>query len=140
MRGLALGLCLTFSLIPIRPDRQAPAVPDIEQLQGTWEVIAFETPESKLDAAALKKYPKLIIKGNEYRWSTGGSGIFKLDPTRSPKGVDYGMPPGQGSEGIYELQGDIFRDCIAPAGKSRPITFGTPPGSGYILQVYRRVR
>ena len=141
MRCLALSLMAVVSLIPVRPDRYPPPTPDIERLQGTWEVIAFETPQGPLDAAALKNYPKLIIQGNVYRWSTGGAGTLKLDPARQPKGVDFGSLDGTGTirEGIYEIEGNTFRDCIAPPGQPRPILFGTPAGSGYIMQVYRRI-
>lgn len=141
MRTFASYLLVTLALIPVRPDRAPPAPPDLERLQGTWEVVVFETPDQKLDAQTLKNYPKLIIQGNTYRWSSGGGGTLKLDPNQRPKAVDFGQSEGPGGirEGIYEVEGDTFRDCISPQGQPRPTQFSTPPGSGYILQVYRRV-
>jgi hypothetical protein len=64
---------------------------------------------------------------------------MKIDATKMPKLVDYTLG-GQVYLGIYDLQGDIFRDCIAPPGKERPIDFTVPRGSGRMHFVYRRVK
>jgi uncharacterized protein (TIGR03067 family) len=141
MKPLAITLCLAATLIPVRPDRHAPPPDDLQMLQGTWEVVEFVTPENKLDKETLKNFAKLIIKGNVYRWTTGGSGTIKLDPSRTPKAVDFGPVNGEGPShlGIYEVNGDTFRDCIAAPGQGRPNSFETPQGSGFTYQVYRRI-
>jgi hypothetical protein len=40
--------------------------------------------------------------------------------------------------GIYELHGDNYKVCFAPAGKPRPNELTSKPGNGYILQVWVR--
>ena len=40
--------------------------------------------------------------------------------------------------GIYELDGDIYKYCLAPAGKARPTAFNSEPGSGHSLGVSKR--
>jgi uncharacterized protein (TIGR03067 family) len=117
---------------------------DFENLQGTWTVIDYETQNGKMDAQSLKNHSKLVIKGNAYGWGSPGSGTFKIDPTKTPKTVDYHQGPGNNPNqiwlGIYEIHGDTFRDCIAPPGQPRPKDFSTPPGSGHIMQVHKRMR
>jgi len=40
--------------------------------------------------------------------------------------------------GIYELEPDSYKVCFAPAGKPRPTEFASTPGSGQILQLWKR--
>jgi uncharacterized protein (TIGR03067 family) len=47
---------------------------------------------------------------------------------------------GQISLGIYEIAGDDYKVCFAPPGKDRPKEFSSKPGSGYILQVWKRAK
>ncbi len=41
-------------------------------------------------------------------------------------------------QGIYEVNGDTYRYCIAPAGKDKPNEFSSKEGSGHILMVLKR--
>jgi uncharacterized protein (TIGR03067 family) len=40
--------------------------------------------------------------------------------------------------GIYELDGDTYKYCLAPAGKPRPKDFTSRAGSGHSLGVSKR--
>ena len=145
MLRFTLTVLLFLPLAPVRTDRAKDQPSDADKLQGTWQVVAFETPEAKLTPDQLRDYAKLTIKGSEYTWSTGGKGSFKLDPVKNPKAVDYLAGPADANPpvraAIYEfIDADTFRDCMAPAGMPRPTEFSTPPGSGQLLLVYRRVR
>ena len=40
--------------------------------------------------------------------------------------------------GIYELDGDTYRYCLAPAGKPRPTEFASKEGSGHSLGASQR--
>ena len=40
--------------------------------------------------------------------------------------------------GIYELDGDTYKFCLAPAGKPRPTEFTSKEGSGHSLGVSKR--
>ena len=70
------------------------------------------------------------------------SGVFKIDEAKRPKEIDIMDETGALNEktklGIYELSGDIYKYCLAPAGKPRPMAFVSMPGSGHSLGVSRR--
>jgi uncharacterized protein (TIGR03067 family) len=52
--------------------------------------------------------------------------------------VTEGPDKGKTFLGIYELSGDDYKVCFAPAGKGRPVEFSSKEGSGNILQVWKR--
>jgi uncharacterized protein (TIGR03067 family) len=146
MRYLAMSAILAASLA--LPDRPAPVVPpkpkedaDLEKLQGAWEVI--ETNQNGRVQNVIGQR-NLIIKGDRFGWSEPDDGTFKLDPTKTPKTIDYWLgsanDPSKAWQGIYELNGDTFRDCMAPPGQPRPTEFAVPPGSGRTMQTFRRVK
>jgi uncharacterized protein (TIGR03067 family) len=141
MRWLILGvLAINVAL----PDRPAPApvkpmVNDLAKLDGLWAVASYEFDGGQLGANEIATYPKLVIKNGTYRWTSGATAnTMKVDSTTNPKQVEYTLG-GQIYLGIYELNGDIFRDCIAPPGRPRPMDFTVPRGSGRMYFVYRRV-
>ncbi len=145
MRLFALSLLVAALAVPDRPAPGDSGRDELAKLDGAWAVVAYEYDGGKLSDDQLNTYPRLIIKAGTYRWSTAEfGGVFKIDATKRPKLVAYthgeGPTNGQVQLGIYELQGDIFRDCIGPPGKARPREFSVPPGSGHTLFVYRRVR
>ena len=43
------------------------------------------------------------------------------------------------TKGIYLLQGDVLRYCIAAPGRPRPTEFATTKGDGYTLVVLKRI-
>jgi uncharacterized protein (TIGR03067 family) len=71
-----------------------------------------------------------------------GAGTFKLDPTKRPKTIDItfteGKHKGKTVPGIYEIESDAFRVCIARDGDERPAEFSARLGSGRTLVVYKR--
>jgi uncharacterized protein (TIGR03067 family) len=145
MRYLALSILTLTFVVPDRPAPVDAAKDELAKLDGTWAVVVYEYDGGRLSEDQISNYPKLIIKGGTYRWSSAEfGGTMKVDPTRTPKQVDYthgdGPTKGQVQIGIYQLQGDIFRDCIGPPGKDRPREFSVPTGSGNTLFVYRRVK
>jgi uncharacterized protein (TIGR03067 family) len=145
MRLFSLTVMLAAVFAPDRPNPTEPPKPpimDFELPQGTWVVVEYQTENGPMDPASVANHPKLIIKGNNYSWANSGGGTFKIDPKLAPKHVDYtvGNLQAQAYLGIYELNGDTFRDCMATPGRPRPTDFTTPPGSGRIMMVYRRVR
>jgi uncharacterized protein (TIGR03067 family) len=145
MRSFALSMLVATLAVPDRPPPVDSAKDELAKLDGTWAVVAYEYDGGRLPDDQLNAYPRLIMKAGTYRWSTAQfGGDMKIDLTQTPKAVDYthgeGPMKGQVQLGIYELQGDIFRDCIAPPGKDRPREFAVPAGSGNTLFVYRRVK
>lgn len=143
MRYLAMSILLTLSTAPDRPNpTPAPPQNDQELIQTTWRVVVWQTENGQMDPETLKNYARLTFKDGKYHWSSGGGGTYAIDPNKSPKTVDYVIAgaAGQLYKGIYELNGDTLRDCMAPPGRERPTDFTTPPGSGHILMVYKRVK
>ncbi len=67
-------------------------------------------------------------------------GIFKLDPTKQPKAIDYtdtfGADAGKTFLAIYSLKGDELIFCAAGEGHARPTEFKTKLGQ--VLRVNRR--
>src|SRR5262249_21126485 len=68
---------------------------------------------------------------------TPGGWVFRLDPSRQPKAVDFlltsGPHQGKTVRAIYALDGDELRVYLAPAGQARPTTFAANTGWLYIL-------
>ncbi len=73
---------------------------------------------------------------------TSQKGIIKVDPSKTPKWMDSkatnDAAKGELSLGIYKIAGDDYKVCFAPPGKDRPKKFSSIPGSGQILQVWKR--
>jgi uncharacterized protein (TIGR03067 family) len=73
-------------------------------------------------------------------------GTYQIDPTKKPQTIDFtplkgGRAEAQGKPqlGIYELDGDTFRYCVAYSGNPRPTEFTTnKPNGGQALQAYVR--
>jgi uncharacterized protein (TIGR03067 family) len=118
---------------------------DLEKLQGDWGVasqvvdgkkVADDEAQTlfrtvKADAYTVFFYDKPISKGT-----------FTIDATAKPKTIDA-RPAGAAKDappllGIYEIEGDTYRVCFAPAGKERPKDFNCPEGSGHTLTVWKR--
>jgi uncharacterized protein (TIGR03067 family) len=120
---------------------------DLKNLEGTWVLVSASRDGKELSEAERKK-TKITFAGNKYDFpdeagiSTSQKGVIKIDPTKSPKWMDSrstsAADKGKVSLGIYELKGDDYKVCFAPPGKKRPKTFSAKPGSGRILQVWKR--
>jgi uncharacterized protein (TIGR03067 family) len=63
---------------------------------------------------------------------------FRLDATQDPKEIDFTNRAGSTSYGIYSLEGDTLKICIAPAGGERPAEFTSKPRSKRSLIVLKR--
>ena len=126
--------------------KEDEAKKDLAKLQGTWTLVSGERDGKKFTQEEIKQ-SKLIVKGNTWRIpksnvGTSQEGTFTLDPTKKPKWTDSttGSGPDKGKtwKGIYELEGDTQKVCLAPPGKDRPKEFTSKAGSGYIVQVWKR--
>jgi len=118
---------------------------ELKDFQGTWVLVSADRDGKKVPEG---KGVKLRIEGNRYSLTQessaviGHRGSFVLDPAKKPKATDVsvaeGPDKGKTFLGIYELSGDDYKVCFAPAGKDRPKDFSSKAGSGYILQVWKR--
>jgi len=117
---------------------------DLEKLQGTWNVSALEvegaaTPEAMLENA------QVTVKGKRFTSSGMGAtyeGSLKLDSSANPGQIDmqFDAGPEQGNVnlGIYKLDGDTWKLCLAMRGTVRPKRFASPAGSGFALETLTR--
>jgi uncharacterized protein (TIGR03067 family) len=117
---------------------------DLAPRQGTWKRVAAEVDGKETPAGELKG-TTLTIEGDRYTLKQAGqvrTGTLKLDSTKSPKQIDIisaaGPNKGKSLAGIYELQGNTFRYCVAQPGKARPTEFSAKAGSGLGLFVNQR--
>jgi uncharacterized protein (TIGR03067 family) len=119
---------------------------DLQAFKGTWRLSSREV-DGKKDS---DEWVKDVIATND------GSGTFsvrrgdkvideatvKLDPTQNPKTIDVtfteGEHKGKTVLGIYEIEGDAFRVCVARPADERPSEFSAKAGSGRTLIVYKR--
>jgi uncharacterized protein (TIGR03067 family) len=123
---------------------------DLGKLQGTWSTVSLVSDGKTLVDENAPPQPgpttKLAYKGNQWKIIVGdktvASGVVRIDSTRIPKEIDIldetGMKNGKTKLGIYELDGDTYKYCLAPAGKPRPAEFSSKEGSGYSLGVSKR--
>jgi uncharacterized protein (TIGR03067 family) len=143
---LSRFLILTAGLLLAAP---SAGQDDVARLQGTWRTVSLVNDGKVLVGENVPpKGPatKLAYAGDRWLIQVGdktiASGIFKVDATKAPKEIDIldesGTQNDKAKLGIYELDGDTYRYCLAPAGKPRPAEFASQEGSGYSLGVSKR--
>jgi uncharacterized protein (TIGR03067 family) len=125
---------------------------DLDKLQGTWLTVSLVADGKTLvdENVPSKEGPttKLAYEGNKWLIIVGdktvASGIIKIDSTKTPKQIDLMDESGTTNDktklAIYELAGDTYKYCVAPAGKPRPTEFASKVGSGHSLGVSKRER
>jgi uncharacterized protein (TIGR03067 family) len=119
---------------------------DLQAFKGTWRLSAKEEDGKKFREEEIKDVIGTIDGSGNVSVRRGGKvineGTVKLDPTTTPKTIDVtftaGERKGQSVLGIYEIEGDVFRVCVARPGGGRPAEFSAKAGSGHIVVVYQR--
>jgi uncharacterized protein (TIGR03067 family) len=105
----------------------AVAQEDAGKLQGKWKLVRYERageqkPLLKNDVASLSA-DKLTFP------ALGKNLGYKIDPTKAPKQIDLtnaGTNRRQVWSGIYELEGDTLKLCVATGSdQTRPQQFTT---------------
>lgn len=118
---------------------------DQELLQGTWSMVSGARDGAAFPADYLK-HSKRVAKDDEVTVMLQGQlfmkAKFKLDPTKTPKQVDYAVSDGPYAGttqlGIYELEGEQVKFCFSVPGKVRPTDFTTKPSDGRTLSVWKK--
>jgi uncharacterized protein (TIGR03067 family) len=141
---LALGAMAVVLLVAADARQE-----DVKQLGGSWSMIMGERDGQPLSRFFVKGATR-EVSGNVTTITIAGRVMYKakfsVDPTRHPKAIDYdvmydglsGADKGSVQQGIYELEGEKARFCMAAAGKPRPADFTSTPGSGWTLSVWKR--
>ena len=118
--------------------------PDLDLLQGSWTITALEVDGQKMPAAMLES-ARVVIKGKRFT-TTGMGAVYKgtleLDASSRPRQLDMkfdaGPEKGNTNLGIYELDGDTWKICLATRGAVRPSRFASTPGSGFAFETLTR--
>lgn len=136
---VVVGACLVAGA-----PRDAAIKKELENFQGTWQLVAAETDGKKAPEERVQKI-KVVIKGAKHSVYFGDDAVvkeipFSIDPTKSPKTVDDHLPDGKEIHGIYELDGVTLKSCVAPVGKDRPKEFSAAAGTGNTLRLFKKVK
>ena len=118
---------------------------DLDEFHGKWSLTSLERDGKKAPPEELATI-QLTIQGNKFvlrkNSVIASEGTFTLDQTRKPKEIDEtitaGPNRGKVFQAIYEIDEDQHTICFAAPGRERPTEFSSKPGSGRVLQVWRR--
>jgi len=117
---------------------------ELKRFEATWRFVSIEVDGMLVPEEAFRE-DSLVLKGKQFTSTVQGrttSGAFKIDPTVTPKTIDITLTDGSGKnitqKGIYELERDNQKICMAAPAKPRPTEFVSKPDSGHIIQVLKR--
>jgi uncharacterized protein (TIGR03067 family) len=148
---IAVGMMLVPALIlaadePTKKEKgdKEAVKAEMAKFVGTWQLVSAETDGKKL-AQEQAKQIRVVIAVGKHTVYFGDKPIaegvpFRIDPTKNPKEVDDTLKDGKVIRGIYELDGDTLKSCVAPVDKERPTEFTGKKGSGNTLRIFRRVK
>jgi uncharacterized protein (TIGR03067 family) len=115
---------------------------DLDRLQGRWTIAALEIDGQPAGAIGDAR---LVIKGSRFTTTGMGTdyaGTLTIDSSVSPARIDMkfesGPEKGNTNLGIYELDGDSWKLCLATRGTRRPAEFVSPPDSGIAVETLVR--
>jgi uncharacterized protein (TIGR03067 family) len=119
---------------------------DQDAIQGTWRIASMEQGGQK---RVLPESVELlfIVSGENYTLKQTGEvqeeGSLKLDSEKNPKTIDFkitkGNDHGKNQKGIYALDGDKLRLCVAPpAADDRPKELSAKEGTDHVLFELKR--
>jgi uncharacterized protein (TIGR03067 family) len=117
---------------------------ELKRFKAIWRFVEIEAEGQKIPEKAFEK-DTLVLKGNQFTSYVAGKvvhGLFKIDPIAKPKTIDiiFTEGPGKGhsQKGIYELDEDTQKICIAMPDQPRPTEFASKAGSGHIMEILKR--
>jgi uncharacterized protein (TIGR03067 family) len=121
---------------------------ELKAMAGTWRPISTENNGNKAPEESLKE--TRWIRDADGRWAMqrGDKAVLewtvrKIDATKKPKTIDIEVTAGPHKgvvyRGIYELDGDTLRVCLAqPESAERPTEFSARKGSTWALSEFKR--
>jgi len=134
-------------------NREEAVKKELALLKGKWEMVGREVLGKKATKEDLEIVKGILVIEGEKKtgWPVdmGKKGevqeaTIKLDPTAKPKTVDKTVTKGRGNGetflGIYQLDGDQLKICIAWESKERPTEFAGKEDGKAILVIYKRVK
>ncbi|MBL8865012.1 MAG: TIGR03067 domain-containing protein [Planctomycetia bacterium] len=138
--------CATLIAAPV--PKEKPAVKDEEAIIGIWSFEKFDTggegdangpPQEELAKMRLefKKDGKMTISRGQAGKEKNGT--YKLDPSAKVKTIDF-IDERRTSPGIYELNGDTLKLCIAEGNNAARPTEMKPDGKRMAVVTLKRVK
>jgi uncharacterized protein (TIGR03067 family) len=119
---------------------------DMKLLQGSW---ALQSVAGASETSGKDDYKdlRLTIKGNQieavYHGKTARA-TYRLDATQSPRKIDVTLTEGPEKlrgktfEGIYLIEGPVFRVAFREPGKERPMNYPTGDQKGTYGLLFRK--
>jgi uncharacterized protein (TIGR03067 family) len=120
---------------------------ELAKFQGGWQLVSGVINGNPIPDDDAKQIERKF-DGDKFEAKKGGmtltKGTVKIDPTKKPKAVDVQLSQSDGGEvtlkGIYELDGDTMKTCLAPPDHDRPTDFTSKEGSGLMSYVWKRAK
>jgi uncharacterized protein (TIGR03067 family) len=139
LRGLLAAVLAGACLAPaLAQDRTAA---ELKKLQGTWIVTASER-NGKADNAI--KGGTLTLSGHAFALHTAAGndlqGEFTINPSASPRQIDFVHADGTVWQAIYAVDHDVFKlNYVDASGRDpRPTIFATSADSQAAIVVMRK--
>ncbi|MFN0111604.1 MAG: TIGR03067 domain-containing protein [Blastocatellia bacterium] len=137
--ALAIGIaCVVSSLAQ-------DAKNDVEQLQGQWTALGAFDDDGKIKEVTEDDPGHFTFEFNADKLTSQLKkgkiqGVYKLDSSRKPKEIDVVRRVG-GEErtfkGIYFVEKDRLKVCLAGTGNERPKDFKTGKGIEFAVELKR---
>ena len=140
----ALLVIATGAVLPAQSQDQEAA--ERQKLIGTWKGFVVNGRGQRVDTG-IAKLAEMVITEKTIRAKDDtvsfGEGTYKLDLTQTPRRLDptgtTGDLKGYQFTGIYELDGDTLKWCVANPGKMRPAEYKTVAAVQFYM-VLKRVK
>lgn len=137
----AFAVGLTAAPTPKEKDKAK----DEDAIQGTWKIESFDLggaqggpPPGEVEKIRMtfKKDGKLAMSRGQ---GDDREGEYKLDASAKPKAIDL-IAEGRTSLGIYELDGDTLKLCIAEGQNATRPEEMKPDGNRQAVVTLKRVK
>lgn len=136
------------------PSRYAMNAADDDRAKfaGVWQGFVVEGRGDRPDRGPVKleitvtgdKMSSRDLNARDTSKADLGEGTYKLDGAQNPKTIDAtgtnGQNRGKLFPGIYLVDGNTLKWCVANPGKQRPTEFISRPSGGQFLMVLKRVK
>ncbi|MGV3722199.1 MAG: TIGR03067 domain-containing protein [Actinomycetota bacterium] len=146
---IAAGMVLPAQAQAEKPAVEAPANRESEaearkKLIGVWRGFVVAGRGERTDRGPVK-LTEVVIAADTIRAKDDtmsfGEGKYRLDLTQSPRRLDptgsEGSYKGLQFTGIYVLEGDTLKWCVANPGKSRPTEYKTTTAVQFYMVLKR---
>ncbi|MCC2669823.1 MAG: hypothetical protein K0Q72_2294 [Armatimonadetes bacterium] len=137
-----LGITSIGAMLPAQSqDREAA---ERQKLAGTWQGFVVNGRGERVDRG-IAKLTEVVITPTSIRAKDDtvsfGEGTYRLDLTQTPPRLDPTGTAGQVKDreftGIYTLEGDTLKWCVANPGRARPTEFKTTAAVQFYMVLKR---